>query len=321
MHSTGSRGHGAPVTISAAVIYWAHVAATFAMRYIPVHLAYRVVAWGTPLALQLFGRGYLARATRNMQQVLGPNAHPTEAQRLTRAAFANYARYMVDLVRLPHLNPRELLDSLKIDGWEHVDAAFNIGHGVVFATGHIGNWDLAGAAFAASGHPVSALVETLKPARWNERVQRTRIAAGVKAIPIESGVREMLSALRKREGLAVLVDRPVPSDGVPVTFFGRTTRVPGGAATLAIRTGSPVVPAALVRDPHGPGYLVHIGSPILGQGGDAAADVQMVMQRVMSWLEGIIRIYPDQWFMFRQMWPTIEQPRSALAPQLPSLDY
>ena len=41
----------------------------------------------------------------------------------------------------------------------------------------------------------------------------------------------------------------------------------------------------------------------------------------MSWLEGIIRIYPDQWFMFRQMWPTIEQPRSALAPQLSSLDY
>ena len=68
----------------------------------------------------------------------------------------------------------------------------------MFATGHIGNWDLAGAAFAASGHPVSALVETLKPARWNERVQRTRIAAGVKAIPIESGIRDMLSALRKR---------------------------------------------------------------------------------------------------------------------------
>jgi len=303
------------------LIYWIHVAATFAMRFIPVRLAYNLVGWATPLALRVFARGYVARATRNMQQVLGPNSDPGEATRLTRAAFANYARYMVDLVRMPLMNQRELRDSIRIDGWEHVEAAFNIGKGVVFATGHIGNWDLAGAAFAASGRPVSALVETLQPARWNARVQRTRVAAGVKAIPIESGVREMLSALRKREGLAVLVDRPLTSEGVPVTFFGRTTRVPGGAATLALRTGSPVVPAALVRNPHGTGYLAHIGPPIVGAGGDAAAEVQQVMQRIMSWLEGIIRAYPDQWFMFRQMWPGSELPRPALSPRVPSLDY
>ena len=236
-----------------------------------------------------------------MHQVLGPYAKPGEAKRLTRAAFANYARYMVDLVRLPHLKSRELIDSIRIEGWEHVEAAYTVGTGVVFVTGHIGNWDMAGAAFAARGRPVSALVETLKPARWNERVQRTRTAAGVKAIPIENGPREMLAALRKQEGLAVLVDRPLANDGVPVTFFGRPTRVPGGAATLALRTGSPVVPAALVRDPRGSGYLAHIGPPIVGKRGD---DPSLVMQRIMSWLEGIIRRYPDQWFMFRHMWPT-----------------
>ena len=282
------------------MVYWAHVIGSFLMRYVPVSVAYRLVAGATPVALQLFARGYLERATANMCQVLGPHADPREARRLTRAAFANYARYMVDLVRLPHLDPRDLLQTIRIEGWEHVEAAFDVGRGVVFATGHIGNWDLAGAAFAAHGHPVNALVETLKPARWNERVQRTRIAAGVKAIPIENGLRDMLSALRHREGLAVLVDRPVP-DGVPVTFFGRTTRVPGGAATLALRTGSPVVPAVLVRNPHGPGFVAHIGPPIIGAQGD---DATIVMQHIMSWLEGIIRRYPDQWFMFRQMWPT-----------------
>ncbi|MBV9546737.1 MAG: lysophospholipid acyltransferase family protein [Chloroflexi bacterium] len=283
------------------MVYWAHVIGSFLMRYVPVEIAYRLAAGLTPLALQLFARGYFDRATSNMRQVLGPHVDPREARRLTQAAFANYARYMVDLVRLPHLNPRDILQTIRIEGWEHVDSAFAAGRGVVFATGHIGNWDLAGAAFVANGHPVNALVETLRPARWNERVQRTRTAVGVKAIPIESGLRDMLSALRKREVLAVLVDRPVP-DGVPVTFFGRTTRVPGGAATLALRTGSPVVPAALVRDPHGPGFVAHIGPPIIGGQGD---DATIVMQRIMNWLEGIIRRYPDQWFMFRHMWPPI----------------
>ena len=286
------------------MVYWVHVAGTFLMRFLPVSVAYRLVGWGTPLVLQVFARGYLHRATANMRQVLGPEADPREAGRITRAAFANYARYMVDLVRLPHLKPGDLIDNTRIDGWEHVEAAYTYGKGVVFATGHIGNWDMAGATFAARGHTVSALVETLTPARWNERVQRTRIAAGVKAIPIEHGLRDMIATLRKREGLAVLVDRPSGTDGVPVTFFGRLTRVPGGAATLALRTGSPVVPAALVRDPHGPGYVAHIGPPILGEKGD---DATVVMQRIMSWLEGIIRRYPDQWFMFRQMWPASEQ--------------
>jgi phosphatidylinositol dimannoside acyltransferase len=283
------------------MVYWSHVTGTFLMRFIPVGIAYRLAGWLTPLILALFARGYVHRASANMRQVLGPQADPKEAARLTKAAFANYARYMIDVVRLPNLDTSDFLHNVRVEGWEHVDAAYRVGKGVVFATGHIGNWDMAGAAFAARGRPVSALVETLKPERWNERVQRTRIAAGVKAIPIEDGPREMLRALRKQEGLAVLVDRPLATDGVVVTFFGRGTRVPGGAATLALRTGSPVVPAALVRDPRGSGYLAHIGPPIVGEKGD---DASMMMQRVMSWLEGIIRRYPDQWFMFRHMWPT-----------------
>jgi KDO2-lipid IV(A) lauroyltransferase len=282
------------------MIYWFHVTGTFVMRFVPVSVAYQVVAWLTPIGLQLFGRGYLRRATDNMRQVLGPQADPRDAARLTRLAFANYARYMVDLVRLPNVKAHELVGNIRVEGWEHVDAAYLAGKGVVFATGHIGSWDMAGAVFAARGRPVSALVETLKPARWNERVQRSRTAAGVKAVPIENGLRDMLAILRKQEALAVLVDRPLVSEGVPVTFFGRGTRVPGGAATLALRTGSPVVPAALVRDPRGNGYVAHIGPPIVGQKGD---DASVVMQRIMNWLEGIIRRYPDQWFMFRQMWP------------------
>ena len=282
------------------MLYWGHVVGTLLMRFVPVQLAYRLVAWLTPLVLVLFARGHRRRATDNMRQVLGPQADPREAHRLTARAFANYGRYMVDLVRMPHLDLQEINRTIRVDGWEHVETAYTYGKGVVFATGHIGNWDMAGAAFAARGHPVSALVETLKPARWNDRVQRTRTAAGVKAIPIENGPRDMIAALRKREGLAVLVDRPLETEGVAVTFFGKLTRVPAGAAMLALRTGSPVVPAALVRNPLGDGYLAHIGPPIVGERGDDASEV---MQHIMSWLEGIIRRYPDQWFMFRHMWP------------------
>lgn len=127
----------------------------------------------------------------------------------------------------------------------------------------------------------------------------------MRAIPIESGLREMIAALRRKEGLAIVVDRPVTDQsGVLVTFFGRATRVPGGAATLALRTGAPVVPAVLVRKPAGQGFIAFVGEPMLAETSAATAvEVQALTQRIMSWLEEMIRQHPDQWYMFREMWP------------------
>jgi lauroyl/myristoyl acyltransferase len=294
------------------VIYWVHVAACALMRLVPVGVAYRVVGWGTPVVLTFFARGYQRRAMANMRQVLGPTASEREVRHLTRLAFTNYGRYMVDLLRLPYLDIPELVRGVVIHGWENVDAAFAQGLGVVIVTGHIGSWDLAGAVFAGRWRSsrIGVLTDTLAPARWNERVQRIRNQVGMRAIPIESGAREMLATLRRGEGLAVLVDKPLSADdGVMVTFFGRATRVPTGAATLALRTGSPLLPAVLVHAPQGSGYVAYIGQPIpVERARRSAAEVQAVTQRIMGWLEGIIRQHPDQWYMFRAMWPEPGQP-------------
>jgi len=37
--------------------------------------------------------------------------------------------------------------------------------------------------------------------------------------------------------------------------------------------------------------------------GDEEQDIQELTQKIMSSLERFIRQYPDQWFMFRPMWP------------------
>src|SRR5262249_59739906 len=114
---------------------------------------------------------------------------------------------------------------------------------------------------------------------------------GRRAIRMEWGVGEMLATLGGGGGLAVLVDKPLAADdGVPVTFFGRSTRVPNGAATLALRTGSPVLPAAFVHAPNGSGYVAYIGQPIpVERRARSAAETQALTQRIMGWLEGVIR--------------------------------
>jgi KDO2-lipid IV(A) lauroyltransferase len=112
----------------------------------------------------------------------------------------------------------------------------------------------------------------------------------------------MLRCLRRNEILGILVDRPLVDDGVPVRFFGAETRVPGGAATLALRTGAGMVTAVVVRESSY--YVAHIGPLVRTEPtDDRAADVQLLTQRCIDELEMWIRRYPDQWYMFRDMWP------------------
>ena len=281
-----------------------HVAATFLMRFVPVEVAHALVGWATPIAL-LFARRHVRYATANMRQILGPTADPRQVRRLTLAAFKNYARYMVDLVRLASADPRELVGDVLLDGWEHVERAVAHGRGIVVVGGHVGSWDVGAATWVAMGLGVSTLAERLDPPEWNVRVQRIRERIGMRAIPVDASPRAMLEPLRQGKALAVLVDRPLSGDdGIPVTFFGRTARVPSGAVTLALRAGSAILPAVLVRRPHERGYVAHFGEPLLTTPGrrHSPEEVQALMQRIMTWLEGVVRRYPDQWYMFRPMW-------------------
>jgi phosphatidylinositol dimannoside acyltransferase len=290
------------------MIYWAHVIGSFVLRYLPPQVGYVLANLFGPV-IGFCWPGHYRRAKQNMMQILGPAAGPGEISRRVRNVFRNYGKYIIDLLWLPQAEPNELDRSFHIVGLHHIDEAMQRGKGLVLITAHMGNWDLAGAVLAAKGYPVNVIVETLEPLRWNERVQSIRQRVGMKAIPLENGAREMFGALRANQILGVLIDRPLERDGVPVRFFDARTRVPEGAARLAIRTGAAVVAAGIVRE--GRHFVAHV-SPLIEvePSRDRERDAQELTQRAMDWLEGVIREHPDQWFMFRNMWP---QPAEATA--------
>ena len=128
--------------------------------------------------------------------------------------------------------------------------------------------------------------------------------SGMNVLYETASPREILGVLRRNECLAFLVDLPThhTGEGVPVQFFGAETRVPSGAATLALRTGASVIVACVVRE--GAGYMVH-ARPLAPRERtrDVPSAIQEVTQEIMAALEDFIRQYPDQWFMFRPMWP------------------
>jgi phosphatidylinositol dimannoside acyltransferase len=284
------------------MIYWLHLAGRRLAALLPLGLSY-AVAGASGWVVYWLWPAKRRHAVANLCQLLGPTA-AAQAGPLARAVFCNYGKYLIDMLRLSGWQLKEIEQRLVVYGIEHVEAARAHGRGLIFVGGHIGNSDIGGAILAARGYPAHVIAETLHPPRWNDLVQETRRLTGMQVIPAEAGAREILRVLRRNEVLAFLIDRPTHREesGVPVRFFGAWTRVPSGAATLALRTGASLIAACVVRV--GNGYEVHISPPLeVKRSGNLQADIQELTQRVMSTLEEFIRQHPDQWFMFRPMWP------------------
>jgi lauroyl/myristoyl acyltransferase len=283
------------------MVYWLHRIGAPLSRLLPVWLTYAISDVFAPLVFALW-REKREYAGQNMARVLGRPVDDREVQRLAVRSFKNYGKYLIDMLRLEGIPGAELERRVRIKGWEHFEQARDNSTGLIFVGGHIGNSDLAAAVLAGKGYPVNVIAEPLEPPRWDALVQSAREAAGLKVIPMGSHAIRFVRVLKANEILAFLIDRPVDEDGVRITFFGRETWVPGGAAALALRSGASLMGAYIVRSGHS--YVADISPAIPPPStGDPRRDLESFTQAIFDWLERVIRQHPDQWFMFRPMWP------------------
>ncbi len=295
------------------MIYWLLRSATWLARWIPdrprqvtAGFLCEAVYWGWPEKRR--------NTINNMAHILGRPASDQQVRRIARRSWQNYGRYMADFFNFPNITGAQLLARL-VDlspaegGWiELVKEGLARGKGVLFATAHFGNWDVAGAMVGAR-MPLAAVAETFKDPRVNTLVQGQRAAKGIRIIPMEgAGARQLLQALKKNEVVAVVIDRPMtPKDGVPITFFGRTTYVPGGVAALALKTGATIIPSFAWYAEALPGaFYGKANRPILAEpvaGKSTEERVAELTQQMYLALEEIVREIPEQWYMFRSFWP------------------
>ena len=284
------------------MIYWLHRLGVPVSRIIPLWVSYGLCTLLAPVVFWVW-REKRVTTIRNFMVVLGHGADPREARRMARSAFINYRKYCVDMLRLTGLHIYDLERRVTVNGWEHFVEARDQGRGLIVVGAHIGNSDLAAALLARRGFPVHVIAEPLQPPRWDALVQAARTAVGLRVIPLGSNAIRLLRLLREKGILAVLVDRPVQGQGISVNFFGHTVNVPAGAAALALKSDAQILAAYIVRQ--GNAYVANISPAIpLPVTGDTALDLQTVTQAIFDHLERVIKQYPDQWFMFRPMWPT-----------------
>jgi lauroyl/myristoyl acyltransferase len=286
-------------------LYWAVRVASALLGIIPVRLSY-ALAGAIGEAYCVLRPSHSRWAAHNLSRVFNEPPTAPVVKQVARQSFGNYARVLVDFLRLPHVAHAEIMAQASVLDLDALARAAAYDKGFILVTGHMGSWDRAGALLTGYGYRSVFLVDTFSPPELDAWVTRMRRKFRMSAVAVENpgALREMYRALQRKEALVLLIDTPDQRGyGIPVTFFGEQTTFPAGVAQLAVRTGCPVVVAGLFRRPDFVSYDGFIRLiPPTAPDADPEAAAQSLTQQVASLLEEAIVAHPAQWYMFRPMW-------------------
>ncbi len=238
-----------------------------------------------------------------------PGLSPQLLRRSVDRAYVSYLRYWIESFALPHLDARAVTRGLTTEGYErHLLPALERGSGAILALPHLGGWEWAGRWLADRGHRVTAVVERVEPPELFEWFVNLRTELGMNIVPLDAGAgRQVLAALKNNEVVCLLSDRDLHRTGVEVEFFGERTTLPAGPATLALRTGAPILPTAVYfSGTRGTHHLGVVRPPLDTSRSSAPLreDVGRVTQALADELAGLIRRDPSQWHLFQPNWPS-----------------
>ncbi len=250
--------------------------------------------------------------SNNLRRVLDAGAGDEAIiERWARQSFRAYARYWVEGARLGGTPASEIEQRTFVQGLSFLVEGMALGKGVVIALPHVGSWEYGGAFLASQDLPMTAVAERLDPPELFDFFVEQRAAIGLTIVPLDGASGGVLSAALRRGALVgLLCDRDIEGTGIEVEFFGETTTMPAGPATLALRTGAVLTTGVIYSGP-GPDHRALIQEPIdTSRQGTLRADVARLTQEIARRFEGQIRRAPEQWHVFQPLWPA-DRPKDA----------
>ena len=307
-HRRRDRGLGPRPLEKVAIV--AYRAGTWLMSRLPVAVARAIVSFVLQASFFLVPRKRRF-VNDNFAHILGRPASSLEVKRKAYAAYRSYARYVVELMRLPRLTNDQaaaLVDTSTLlpleDYWK------STGKGLILTSAHIGNLEAVARGIARHGWPIAAIADDTSFPELFDLLRRQRKDWGVELIPWRN-LRDLFGVLKRREILALIIDWGYRAEDIPVRMFGSWTTLPAGPAALAAKTGAPIVHIAIRRLPDGRTFKVTVGEPILVASSDPA-EIQRATQAIADELAATIAAAPEQWYSFKPIWPSTAEEQATL---------
>lgn len=285
------------------------------LTYVPPPIADLLASGGGAGAYYVW-RSRRNVARENFAHVLGKPANDPAVGRVARSSFSNFSRYLVEVMRFPRVPIDQIEERVVIHETEEFRRAMTAGSPVIMISAHFGNMDYASAVATKRYGRFTLAAETIHPVQLFQYLARTRAERGVDLIPYDQAPRKIVEALRRKEWIGFLIDFGVNNQKdiatTEVMFFGAPTRFPASPAILAQRSGAPIIVVHTFID-HERRIQSMVEPPIYVPRSLARSEAaQSSMQTVAEYMERFIRQHPEQWYVFRAMWPK-ERPAGGIS--------
>lgn len=224
-------------------------------------------------------------------------------RRTASACYRHFGREVAEIARLGRHGTADLPRRIREAGAARSLYRTTVGDGPggIIVTGHLGNWEMAGALLAALGIPLAAVVKRQRNPRFDAWLRASRLRLGIEPIYMEDAYEAIPAALERQRGVALVADQDARLRGIFVTFLGRPASTFRGPARVALAEGVPLFFGAVVRDP--PEYRAILERVAVPEPGPEAE--KELTQRWVSRLEHHVRRWPEQYFWFHRRWKTL----------------
>jgi KDO2-lipid IV(A) lauroyltransferase len=246
----------------------------------------------------------------NFHRVFGGYVPEEEILRLVQAYYAHYLRFIVEFFHLPLMSAKKKRAYIRIENMESPLRAHKEGKGLIFLTGHFGNWEVSTIAGITQFPEFKGLLHfvrrPIRPEWLNRWVTRRFREAGFGTLAKRGSLDEVLSLLESGAVIVYVFDQhALRKDGIVVDFFGHPAGTFKSPALLALSTGAPVIPASSWREPDGT-HVLRFEEPLpLIDCDDAKEAIRQNTLAYNAALERMLLRHPEQWIWMHGRWKIV----------------
>jgi KDO2-lipid IV(A) lauroyltransferase len=275
---------------------------------LPMKMLY-AIGWGIGIFVYIILAKERRKVLKHLKFAYRDTLSDKDLKKIGRKVFVNLAFTVTEMLKMNVRSIKFVSEKVLIrdEDRKTVLEERKRGHGVIFASAHIGNWEALAAylgyAFAGD-QPMVVIAKRIYYEGYNKMLVELRERLSVKTIYRDESFMQVARHLKKGGCLGIVTDQDISSiPGVFVTFFGHETFTPDAPAKLSLITGASIIPAFIVREERGLRFV--IDKPIHSDGTkDRDSEALRITQEIASATERIIRRYPDQWAWMHRRWKT-----------------
>jgi KDO2-lipid IV(A) lauroyltransferase len=273
---------------------------------------YRVAAIIGDLLFK-FDRRHRTRAVEHIRRSF-PAWSEDRIRRVARASLRSLVYLGVEFVYTPRL--------LRVETWRKCIRLVNMGRtielllrrdsGIIFLTGHFGNWEIAGYMMAVLGFPTVSVARRLDNPYIDRYVIGIREKTGQAILDKKGASSVVPDVLASKGAVGFIADQDAGKRGMFVDFFGRKASTFKTIALVAMEYRVPVVVGYGKRLEKDAAFEVGIERVIMPDEWQNQDDPSFWITQEFTWaLERVIRRDPEQYLWAHRRWkhrPKGEEP-------------